>query len=139
VILTSWKEIAAYLKKGVRTVQRWELDFNLPVRRPSRNNRHAVIALSHEIDAWVAVQARRGCSTSESVNSESLDQLLIEIEGLRREREHLTREVEALRAQLSNRNDMLAVSSPVLAMEAQKVAVHSGDGYRRKVRINSLG
>ena len=31
--LDSWKEIAAYLRKGLRTVQRWERTEGLPVRR----------------------------------------------------------------------------------------------------------
>ena len=31
--LDSWKEIAGYLKRDVRTVQRWERDFGLPVQR----------------------------------------------------------------------------------------------------------
>lgn len=50
--LTSWKEIAAYLGKGVRTVQRWEQRFGLPVRRPSANS-HIIFALPSELDAWV--------------------------------------------------------------------------------------
>ncbi len=32
-LLNSWKEIAAYMGRGVRTVQRWERDLALPVRR----------------------------------------------------------------------------------------------------------
>jgi len=32
-VLTSWKEIAAYFGIGVRTVQRWERQFGLPVER----------------------------------------------------------------------------------------------------------
>jgi hypothetical protein len=31
--LTNWKEIAQYLDKGIRTVQRWEQQMGLPVRR----------------------------------------------------------------------------------------------------------
>jgi DNA-binding transcriptional regulator YiaG len=31
--LDSWKEIAAYLKRGARTVQRWEREERLPVHR----------------------------------------------------------------------------------------------------------
>ena len=31
--LDSWKEIAAYLKLEIRTVQRWEKTMSLPVRR----------------------------------------------------------------------------------------------------------
>jgi predicted DNA-binding transcriptional regulator AlpA len=52
-ILHCWKEIAGYLSAGVRTVQRWEAEFNLPVRRPRRTKRSAVLAFSAEIDAWV--------------------------------------------------------------------------------------
>jgi len=34
-ILSGWKEIANYLGKGVRTVQRYERYMGLPVRRPA--------------------------------------------------------------------------------------------------------
>ncbi len=53
-ILSSWKEIAAYVGRGVRTVQRWELILGFPVRRPYQHLRSAVLALPEEIDAWVA-------------------------------------------------------------------------------------
>lgn len=33
-ILSGWKEIANYLRKGVRTVQRYERELGLPIRRP---------------------------------------------------------------------------------------------------------
>ena len=48
--LTSWKEIAQYLQKGVRTVQRWEQFMGLPVRRL---NGRKVLAFSDEIDVWM--------------------------------------------------------------------------------------
>ena len=50
--LNGWKEIAQYINRGVRTVQRWE-QFGLPVRRPNQRIRSAVIALPEEIDHWV--------------------------------------------------------------------------------------
>lgn len=50
-VLTSWKEIAAYLGKGVRTVQRWEAQLGLPVRRPGPE-RHIVLAFPAELDEW---------------------------------------------------------------------------------------
>lgn len=53
-VLSSWKEIAAYVGRGVRTVQRWELMLGFPVRRPYRHMRSAVLAVPEEIDAWVA-------------------------------------------------------------------------------------
>ncbi len=52
-VLSSWKEIAAYLNKSVRTVQRWEEGFSLPIRRPVAHNRRIVIAVPAELDSWV--------------------------------------------------------------------------------------
>lgn len=52
-VLNSWKEIAAYLGRGVRTVQRWEQELGLPVRRPRGKERSAVIALRPDLDAWL--------------------------------------------------------------------------------------
>jgi len=57
--LQSWKEIASYLKRGVRTAQRWERDAGLPVRRlPARcprpgENKCPVFAFPEEIDKWL--------------------------------------------------------------------------------------
>ena len=53
MLLNSWKEIAAYMGRGVRTVQRWERDLGLPVRRPRAKMRSAVIALSEDLDQWL--------------------------------------------------------------------------------------
>ena len=52
--LTSWKEIAQYLGKGVRTVQRWEAMLGLPVRRPLGKTKGIVLADTEEIDVWVS-------------------------------------------------------------------------------------
>lgn len=51
--LSGWKEIASYLGKGVRTVQRYERQMGLPVRRPARKAWGSVIATKAELDAWV--------------------------------------------------------------------------------------
>jgi hypothetical protein len=52
IALSSWKEIATYMGKGVRTVQRWEDQFGLPVRRPHAKS-HVIFALPEELDAWI--------------------------------------------------------------------------------------
>ena len=52
-ILNSWKEIATYVGRGVRTVQRYELQLGFPVRRPAGMFRGSVMAFSDEIDAWL--------------------------------------------------------------------------------------
>jgi len=58
-VLSSWKEIASYLGKGVRTVQRWERELDLPVRRPKPNEKQIVLAFPDELDAWVRRQSER--------------------------------------------------------------------------------
>jgi len=57
--LCGWKEIAAYLRKGVRTVQRYERHMGLPVRRPAGNAQGSVLATRAELDAWVRAQPCR--------------------------------------------------------------------------------
>ena len=57
---TCWKEIAAYLGKGVRTVQRWERERGLPVRRPKGGTAGIVSASRSELDVWMAQQVKRG-------------------------------------------------------------------------------
>src|SRR5512135_3273340 len=50
--LDSWKEIAAYLKRDVTTVQRWEKREGLPVHRHLHDKMGSVYAFRAEIDAW---------------------------------------------------------------------------------------
>lgn len=51
-MLNGWKEIAVYLGRGVRTVQRWE-SLGLPIRRPHGRARSCVIAFPDELEGWV--------------------------------------------------------------------------------------
>src|ERR1700709_1828066 len=50
--LDSWKEIAAYLKRDVTTVQRWERREAMPVHRHLHDKMGSVYALRTELDAW---------------------------------------------------------------------------------------
>lgn len=50
--LESWKEIAAFLKRDVRTVQRWEQREGLPVHRHFHESRGSVYAYAPELEAW---------------------------------------------------------------------------------------
>jgi hypothetical protein len=52
-VLNSWKEISSYMGRGVRTVQRYELQFALPVHRPAGSACSSVIAFSDELDRWL--------------------------------------------------------------------------------------
>jgi len=53
--LQSWKEIAAYLERDVRTVGRWAKENGLPVRRHGTGKGSSVYAFPSEIAAWSAV------------------------------------------------------------------------------------
>lgn len=50
--LDSWKEVAAYLKRDVRTVQRWEKRHGLPVHRLVNSERGPIYAFKSELDIW---------------------------------------------------------------------------------------
>jgi len=50
--LDSWKEIAAYLKRSVRTVRRWEAEQALPVHRHMHQSAGTVYAFKADLDAW---------------------------------------------------------------------------------------
>ena len=50
--LDSWKEIAAYLNRNVRTVQRWEKREGLPIYRHVHERGSSVSACKRKIDAW---------------------------------------------------------------------------------------
>jgi tetratricopeptide (TPR) repeat protein len=51
-ILDGWKEISDYLKRDVRTCQRWERELGLPVHRLDGSPKARVFAYKDELDAW---------------------------------------------------------------------------------------
>jgi hypothetical protein len=104
-VLSGWKEIAHYLNRGVRTVQRWE-QFGLPVHRPHGEPRSAVTALPEELDAWVAATPSTGTVT---------------IAELQAENTRLRAEIERLRSQLERRSNLsLSLGAPNLSKVDQR-------------------
>jgi hypothetical protein len=51
-LLSSWKEVAAYLACDKRTCYRWEKALGLPVRRVEGASRSRIFAYTDEIDRW---------------------------------------------------------------------------------------
>jgi hypothetical protein len=74
--LNGWKEIAAFLGKGVRTVQRWERDYDLPIHRQGPTG-ELIFAFRSELEAWVRAGIHRerpeGAYPSESASSPDAD------------------------------------------------------------------
>lgn len=65
--LDGWGEIADYFHRGVRTVQRWEKDIGLPVRRIGSGRTASVYALRSELDAWREAVETGGLGDSKGV------------------------------------------------------------------------
>ena len=66
--LDGWKEIASFLGRGVRTVQRWETALGLPVHRLRHERGEVVFALEGEVplgprDVAVVFPVRRWAGT----------------------------------------------------------------------------
>jgi len=57
--LHSWKEIASYFQRDIRTVQFWEAKEGLPVHRQEHSARASVFAFPDELDAWFDKRARK--------------------------------------------------------------------------------
>jgi len=107
-ILNSWKQVAAYLGRGTRTVQRWEHDLGLPVRRPRGKSRSAIMALRRDLDAWVRNspqinQTRNGDRAATQripddyppIRSVSIRGTILASRGLRRQTRQLRNEMTA--------------------------------------------
>lgn len=65
--LDSWKTIAEYLGRNVRTATRWAEQRELPVHRVPGGKRQSVFAYSDEIDAWLLNQ--RSTSVGETTSA----------------------------------------------------------------------
>ena len=70
--LESWKEIAAYLGRDLRTVMRWEKERSLPVHRFPGGGHVGVYAYRSEIDNWLndSPGALAGEATGEVSNTD---------------------------------------------------------------------
>jgi tetrahydromethanopterin S-methyltransferase subunit G len=112
-ILTSWKEIGQYLGKGVRTVQRWEREAGLPVRRRENPARHAVLAMTEELDEW----ARSSTRGPGGLVAESLRQ---EIAVLRDETSELRRRVDHIEDEWDGNTATLMRFGPEMIGDADK-------------------
>ena len=69
--LDSWKEIAAYLKRDVKTTQRWEKREGMPVHRHVHDKIGSVYASRAELDTWARgrnLRENNGTSSASSVD-----------------------------------------------------------------------
>lgn len=95
-ILHSWKEIAAYIGRGVRTVQRYEKTLGLPVRRFAGDDRGSVSAFPHELDRWMHTAGTQPLERAEWEKAiKNIDELRSEIAHLRKITDELNKRVNS--------------------------------------------
>lgn len=79
--LDSWKAIAVYLGRDLRTVRRWEREKGLPVHRVPGGERRSVFAYPDEINKWLQ-NGKAGLPGANEVTQESQLAPQIKIETL---------------------------------------------------------
>ena len=108
--LSGWKSIARHLGMGVRTVQRYERQMGLPIRRPAGKLRGAVLATKSELDAWVAASPIRESFQLTRLPSVSPLEDLDQIKRGVAEMVALRDQMAALRNEVRNSTQTLRVS-----------------------------
>ena len=69
--LDSWKEIASYLRRDVRTVQRWEKKEGLPVYRHLHDKLGSIYAYRNELTAWFTTRQQSGAPVASGNRDEA--------------------------------------------------------------------
>lgn len=77
--LDSWKEIASYMGRTVRTVIRWEQEGGLPVHRVPVGQRPAVFAYPREIDEWLQRGSHGNGEYRASVIAEEIETVAVAV------------------------------------------------------------
>jgi hypothetical protein len=104
-IFSSWKEIAAFLGKGVRTVQRWEKTLGLPVRRPNGTASNVVVATENDLRRWMnegGDQAIRNQAESDARDIRILEDQLARLEQAHKRLEQALERIESRFALIEN-------------------------------------
>ena len=68
--LDSWKEIASYLRRDVRTVQRWEKREGLPVYRHLHDKLGSIYAYRNELTEWFNTRQQSGSAVATGSRNE---------------------------------------------------------------------
>src|SRR5436309_13116966 len=70
--LDSWKEIASYLRRDVRTVQRWEKKEGLPVYRHLHDKLGSIYAYRNELTEWFTTRQQSGAAGRQNGQAEKI-------------------------------------------------------------------
>lgn len=138
-LLTSWKEVASYLGKGVRTVQRWEVRLGMPVRRPD-NSKSGIIQVSREeLDRWLesrwAPRADHQQSSQEAASANVVRIDLAAARDLRKKHQQLVHDLHRSLAELNAQCEALNTQMTRACGEQSRAASLPPSQPRAAVRI----
>lgn len=124
-MLSGWKEIAGYLGRGVRTVQRYEHELGLPTKRISGHRSGSVLATKSDLDSWVNSRPIVQSSDTQQTAQVNLGSTL---ENSLRERSRLHSEMMTLREELKEnireiRHDILRLRKELQEMRERQDAM----------------
>jgi hypothetical protein len=132
-ILSGWKDIANYLGKGVRTVQRYEVELGLPVRRPAGRSSGSVVATKAELDAWVSASPIRDVfhlsRTTSALSTSTCEQIKNSVLEMR----NLRAQMADLRAEL--RNSLALLSAGIQGIQGELDRDHWQENEATKVSV----
>ena len=138
-VLSGWKEIANHLGKGIRTLQRYELELALPIRRLGGKPKGSVFATAEELDAWVSTSLiRAGSQISKQIVAFECGSAASDIQEALRKMRRLREEMRASRASLRSTVQMLSRQ-----VQALKVELHTHNeheiGFSPNILNDGLG
>ena len=129
VPLNGWKDIASYLGKSVRAVQRWEREHGLPVQRIKTPTGQIVYAFRSDIDAWRASHAPPAdADDADQALEPTAPQLAPALNG--RDESSAVDRPKALRVAV-----LLALAAPVVALACWMVLGPPHSLHARPARI----
>jgi hypothetical protein len=139
-VLSCWKDIARYLGKGVRTVQRWEREFELPVRRPrGANRKSAVAAHPRDLDGWLTSRwaLRAAKETTEPLETaeeliglkRAINERIHTARALRERQSDLIHELSAAMQMLVQNCDLLSRGATLNGLQVRESSRSSKENY----------
>lgn len=140
-ILCGWKSVAKHLGMGVRTVQRYERQLGLPVRRLAGRLRGAVVATKSELDAWVAASPIRETFQLPKLSSNSRSQDVVTVKRGIEEMRVLRDQMVTLRDEMKDAVQLLSNSIEILRddlregnWETRRLSILDNDRQRRSLQ-----
>ena len=140
---SGWKDIATYLGKGVRTVQRYEIELGLPVRRPAGKPRGSVVATRSELDAWVTASPIREAFHLTRMTPGGLTSAAHEIKNTVQEMRTLRHQMMDLRSEFRHslqtlKESILELQGGVFPEEGRKSAIADSNLLEPNFKTKSI-